>query len=55
MKREPELRNNIQMSPSLITSVIKKSQRASMSKYMIKKQVSNIDKILSDPQIMDGI
>lgn len=52
MKREPELRNNAQVSPSLITSVIQKPQRKSMSKYMIKKQISNIDKILNDPQIM---
>jgi hypothetical protein len=54
MKREPETtRNNSPMAPpSLITSVIQKPQRKSMSKYMIKKQVSNIDKILNDPQIM---
>lgn len=52
MKREPEHRTNPQVNPSLITSVIKKPQRNSMSKYMIKKQVSNIDKILNDPQIM---
>lgn len=53
MKKDQELTTIQMTAPSLITSVLHKPQRKNMSRYMIKKQINNIDKILHDPQIMD--